>query len=483
MEFEKSINRSPSTGQIDDQINVRRLIEYYGKYWKIFLISLIFSLLIAFTFLRYIQFQYDVYATIFINDEESGGISSELTALEDLGILAGGAKTSIINEKGVLKSRTLIEKVIKDLRLNESYFLEGSIIDHEIYGDQVPFKIMFLEKDSRIHRLDTLFMITILSKSKYVLKNGKGEMVAKYDFGESVKTNFGEMNLTPEKLVNRHFNQTIKVKLSPVKIVAKNYRNRIEVNPESYQSSLLVLTLRDRIRQKAMDILNNLIEQYNSDAINYKLLVTKNTDLFINNRIKDISLDLTDVDKGVEEFKERYKLTDLEFEASLDLTSNSEIQKVIVDLNGQIKVVDYVKDFIIENEDALIPENIGIKDQAAIANTSNYNKLLLERNRILKGSSELNPTVINLDSQISKLRESIIQSLTNLRSSLEFSLSEARAQENLINRKRGLAPQQEREFQDIKRKQIIIESLYLYLLQKERKMQFHLGYRYQMQKL
>ncbi len=47
-----------------------------------------------------------------------------------------------------------------------------------------------------------------------------------------------------------------------------------------------------------------------------------------------------------------------------------------------------------------------------------------------------------------------------------FLLNDAKLQENRLNIKRALAPKQEREFQDIKRKQQIIETLYLYLLQK-----------------
>ena len=90
----------------------------------------------------------------------------------------------------------------------------------------------------------------------------------------------------------------------------------------------------------------------------------------------------------------------------------------------------------------------------------------MEKNRILMSSSKMNPTVINLEAQIVNLRGNIVLSLANLRKSLAIALNEAKLQEKRLDTKRSKAPKQEREFQDIKRRQQIIETLYLYLLQK-----------------
>lgn len=97
----------------------------------------------AFTYLKVATYNYEVSSTILINDEENGG-SSEISVFQDLGLFAG-PKTSLDTEIGVLKSKSLIERVIKDLGLNINYFVKSGFVTKEIYKSEMPFKVHFFK--------------------------------------------------------------------------------------------------------------------------------------------------------------------------------------------------------------------------------------------------------------------------------------------------------------------------------------------------
>jgi len=125
-----------------------------------------------------------------------------------------------------------------------------------------------------------------------------------------------------------------------------------------------------------------------------------------------------------------------------------------------------VSNYVNANPGELIPANLGIGDASVDGNTTKYNQLVLERNRILKGSTEINPVIVNLNGQIKNLEESIKQSLANTQAGLKISLNAIKGQESRFASTISEVPKQERVFRDIQRQQQIMETIYLYLLQK-----------------
>ena len=128
-----------------ETINIREELEKYVINWKWFLLAVLISLSGAFIYLRYTIPTYTATTSILIKDNNKSGISSELAAFEDLGIIGGGSSNNPENEIEILKSRKIIGKVVDELDLEVSYFTEGRVKQSEEYTNK-PISIEFLSK-------------------------------------------------------------------------------------------------------------------------------------------------------------------------------------------------------------------------------------------------------------------------------------------------------------------------------------------------
>ena len=92
--------------------------------------------------------------------------------------------------------------------------------------------------------------------------------------------------------------------------------------------------------------------------------------------------------------------------------------------------------------------------------------MLVERKRLLRTSTENNPTIINLDTSISAMKENVQVSLDRVLRGLFITKADLDREASRYSRRISEAPGQEREFVSIARQQEIKAGLYLMLLQK-----------------
>ncbi|MFO7673950.1 MAG: Wzz/FepE/Etk N-terminal domain-containing protein, partial [Lutibacter sp.] len=337
----QEINQYEPINDNDESFNLREQLENYLFHWKWFVLGVAVALISAFFYLRYAQNQYTVSTTILVDDKNSGGLASELSAFSDLGLM-GGSKASLDNEMELLKSKSLAERVAKSLGTNVTFFKQGNVIQTELYRGDAPVKINFFAPDSVFHKLNTAFTLKITSESTFTLKEADGKESKDHNFGALIKMSFGEMAVTPLRKGKFEGDEELIVQIVPFENVVNRYRNALQIQPVSKQSSVLRLSLTDPVKAKAIEILDNLVAQYNNDAVEDKNLTAKNTNEFINQRIVIVNEDLSAVEKGAEQFKSANQLTDLATEAALAVESKSETEKRVLDLNTQLKLTEYV---------------------------------------------------------------------------------------------------------------------------------------------
>ncbi|MFL0093901.1 GumC family protein [Tenacibaculum maritimum] len=453
----------------NDIINIRAELEKYIIHWKWFLLGLILSLLGAFFYLKYATPKYLASTTILIKNDKKGGVSEELAAFGDLGII-GNSNKNVDNEIEILKSRTIISDVVRKLNLNIRYLAEGSIKDSEIYNKK-PFSINFDSNSTptKLMEIDTTLNIKIVSNDRFNLSNSKKDINNHILFNEMVTSPFLG-NYKVEK--NKHFNsnaigKSFKIKITSLNKTIDSYLKRISIAPVNKKSSVLKISLQSVIKEKAENVLNELVSQYNEDAIRDKTQVSEKTSTFIVERLHNVSKELARIDDNVRNFKTTNNITDIQSEAQIALKTNTLNRQKLIEVNTQLSLVKSLNRELNTASNELLPSNLGLEDANIGKSIAEYNNLILQKNRLFKSAGKKNTVIIELQDNIENIKNALKRSLLNREKSLEINLNNIRKEAGHFHSKISSIPTKERQFLDIARQQEIIAGLYSYLLKKK----------------
>ena len=249
-------------------------------------------------------------------------------------------------------------------------------------------------------------------------------------------------------------------------LVAKGYTNSLSIAPTSKTTSVVEISLKNSNTRRGMDFINKLLEMYNINANNDKNEVAQKTAEFIDERIGIISKELGNTEQDLENFKRSAGITDLSSEAQIALTGNAEYEKKRVENQTQINLVMDLQLYMKDNEYEVLPSNIGLQDATSADAINRYNQMLVEKKRLLRTSTENNPTIINLDTSIRAMRSNVQATLDATLKGLQITKEDLAREAKRYSRRINDAPTQERQFVSIARQQEIKAGLYLMLLQK-----------------
>ncbi len=129
--------------------NIKEFLLKYLYYSWLFILIMVLSFLIAWLYLRYTKPVYSVDSSLLIRTDKNnrgGGSGSGADMFADIALFQDNVNKQ--NEILILSSRTMMERVVKALGLQKSYFVEGNVKTTNIYKEQ-PFDVEILSlKDS-----------------------------------------------------------------------------------------------------------------------------------------------------------------------------------------------------------------------------------------------------------------------------------------------------------------------------------------------
>jgi len=470
-------HRSPNI--FDESLSIKKVFERYFFYWKWFAMSILFCFVLVFVKVLYEVPQYKIGASILIKESGNSSSFSDIVTIEDMGLIGLG-ENSLENEIQILKSKQLVSKVIDELRINIRYSIIESPINIELYPDS-PIILNFVPDSLDIRDLSSTVKVSIVSNESFKLENNLGETTENLMFGEPFEVDFGS-----KKLSNRHFiilekndfvfkqkdliGRSIEIKIMGRDACVESYLNNLAVEPINERfSDVLNLTLKDSNKKRGISFLRNLIQQYNADGILEQSSKAQSTTDFLDLRIGLISAELQAIENSAEQFKSQKGIVSENSGGDIFLENSAINERELISANTEKELVDYLRtELKLKSSYELLPANVGLRDPSILSMIDEFNDLVLQRNRILKSSSDLNPIIVNLDSQLDNLKRNLLASLDNLYRTLEIRTEALGVRKGQINSKIYSAPKNERQFKDIVREREMKNELYLFYFKKEK---------------
>lgn len=452
---------------VDDFIRIQDLWEMFVPRWRWFALSLFVTLVVAVLYLQSTPNIYTRTAAILVKDDSKGGTSTNASSeFSDLGIFK--SNTNINNELLTLKSPTLMTEVVQRLGLNEAYTVRKGLKVVELYKSS-PITVTC----SHLNEKSVSFTIDILSKDTFAISdmevNGKafGEDFSE-KMGDSIRIETGKLVINPTKYWNDSFVGTsIRYGKGDVRAITDYYTTALRAELGNEDATIINLSIDDASIQKAEDILNTLIEVYNEKWIQDKNQIAVSTSQFIGDRLSVIEGELGNVDENISSYKSEHLLPDVQAASNLYMTQSAENKKELLALNSQLSTVQYIRKELNNKEFTQpLPTNSGIANVNIESQISEYNTMVLDRNRLIANSSEKNPLVKDMANSLQSMRRTIIQSVDNLIVSLNTQIRSIRQQEAATTQQLASNPNQAKYLLSVERQQKVKEELYLYLLQK-----------------
>ena len=289
----------------EERVDLKGLFFRYYSHWYYFLISLFVFSLISLAYIRYTTPVYSVSSTILIRDDNNTQLGAE-NILEGMELFSG--KTNINNEIVVLKSFSLIDKVVNELALGVSYFQHGFLQSNELYKN-TPFVV---KVDSNYHQIvNSEFRIKIIDEKTYNLSCSIDDLNT-YDLNtdrlnknisasididdnfkfEQIKTKFFSFKIVKTKAFNINTilenEKDFSFNLHQRSKLVSSYIDAVSINPINKETSVLKLKINGENPGKNIDFLNKLNEKYIEYGLNDKNNMAINTISFIEEQLSII---------------------------------------------------------------------------------------------------------------------------------------------------------------------------------------------------
>ena len=303
MPIDNNLDNRPSQVRNEEENDLLNLADLWSMIWDNkwwYVLSVAICLCFSVFYLYRTASSYTRTAKVMIDD------TNENSALRDLASFTGGVRyrnmsgSNVYNEIEAISSPDIMQTVVKRLGLETSYVEKQFLRSREKFTDSPIEKISGRLRDT-------------------------------------VSTPVGKIVIVPTEFIDK-WKKPMRVSWVNSAKLAKAYCKGVTVALSGKESTVIVLTMKDRFPSRADAVLRTLIDVYNEHWVENKNRSARNTTAFINDRLIVIEKELGGVEENLKDYKSSHKITDIRSLSAAYLEESTEYKAKSFDVNNQRQV-------------------------------------------------------------------------------------------------------------------------------------------------
>ena len=442
-----------------DVINKFKILIFQNA--KLLLIAALSILLVTAIYLFNTPKQYNTFAKIKILEEQE----TSAFVLDDMMNFDSpfGDEEVLENEIEILKSKTILESVIKQLKLTHSYAIKGIFTTNNLNYSDIPFYSSISESDE-----EQEFQIESKSDDEFTITNINGKTVT-FSFNKSFILDNDTIKITKSaaytnKVIGNIYSLNINSSYNTFLALKEN------IKYSTITDAVLQISIKGQDPELNQLIIKTLLNTYNSDGIYDNKIIAESTSSFLNDRTKLIKTEILLIETTLSNIKKNNNVFDISAINSIFSNQKLVTNEVNFEIETQeLLATSFAKKLKAHNNTDLLPLpiEVGIQNSELSTFTNQFNNLVIERNKLLKGRTKDNPEIILLNDQLSDLLSNLNLSVNNYINNIQLKKGKLNDYDSNLESEFYKLNETELAVVRLKRELEVKASILLFLLEKQ----------------
>ncbi len=447
----------------EDEISLREI------FWtlKEYKISIILSPIIFITFaMMYAYSQPKIYtssATVEVGIESKQHQSGD----NMLAMAFGQGQISLDTEIEIIKSRSLTAQALSSVDFSHHYYTIVNFKKYELYKAS-PFEVNLTKGFNKE------FTIHPYSATQYRLETNAKGSDRLVNYGDKIETKKFAFILKVKKDHNLT-NKSYKFKVLDHEKTLSEAQKNIQARMIGKNSNIIKISKSDNVPLRAQEFANALCEAYISRSIFKKTREASQTLSFIDKELKKINDNLNNSAVKLENFKKDFKTVNMDVKAQYIMERLGKSESKLTALNIQIGIINSLYEQVKSGRNLERLSASGLYNslssqtggQGLTDMIKSFRALVMKSKTLQINYTQAHPELVKLKREIKEMKSIIIEMIKNAKSNFiarkKYLKESIAKQQKLIEQ----LPENERIFAGLKRKFMVNEKIYSFLLEKQ----------------